>query len=144
MGFSCRSHLQSNPQAEGRQLRLFRGRRYRHHRLQNGQPFRIANLVGNTQGVAADNGIYVAGWNQHDYFYYVGVSGFNLTLSYLLDLSNTVSQFREWAGQVQQSIVTGKPYYLREMGSVGPNGLPGISETFGNALWTLNFFFLRR
>ncbi|EST06946.1 Glycoside hydrolase, superfamily [Kalmanozyma brasiliensis GHG001] len=107
----------------------------------NGQPFRIANLVGNTQGVAADNGIYVAGWNQHDYFYYIGVSPFNLTLSYLLDLSQTVSQFREWAGQVGQAQVTGKPYYLREMGSVGPNGLPGISETFGNALWTFNFFF---
>ncbi len=107
----------------------------------NGQPFRIANLVGNTQGVAADNGIYVAGWNQHDYFYYIGVSPFNLTLSYLLDLSQTVSQFREWAGQVGQAMVTGKPYYLREMGSVGPNGLPGISETFGNALWTFNFFF---
>ncbi|SPO31884.1 uncharacterized protein UTRI_06721 [Ustilago trichophora] len=107
----------------------------------NGQPFRIANLVGNTNGVAADNGIYVAGWNQHDYFYYVGVSPFNLTMSYLLDLSQTVSQFREWAGQVGQSIVTGKPYYLREMGSVGPNGISGISETFGNALWTFNFFF---
>lgn len=107
----------------------------------NGQPFRIANLVGNSQGVAADNGIYVAGWNQHDYFYYINVSPFNLTLSYLLDLSNTANQFREWANQVGQAIVTGKPYYLREMGSVGPNGLPGISETFGNALWTLNFFF---
>ncbi|GAC92783.1 glycoside hydrolase [Pseudozyma hubeiensis SY62] len=107
----------------------------------NGQPFRIANLVGNSQGVAADNGIYVAGWNQHDYFYYINVSPFTLTLSYLLDLSNTVNQFTEWAGQVGQSIVTGKPYYLREMGSVGPNGLPGISETFGNALWTFNFFF---
>ncbi|CDU21947.1 uncharacterized protein SPSC_00577 [Sporisorium scitamineum] len=107
----------------------------------NGQPFRIANLVGNTQGVAADNGIYVAGWNQHDYYYYVGVSGYNLTMSLLLDLSQTVKQFGEWANQVGQSLVTGKPYYLREMGSVGPNGLTGISETFGNALWTLNFFF---
>ncbi|SNX88147.1 uncharacterized protein MEPE_06858 [Melanopsichium pennsylvanicum] len=107
----------------------------------NGQPFRIANLVGNTNGVASDNGIYVAGWNQHDYFYYVGVSSFNLTMSYLLDLSQTVSQFHEWANQVDQAIVTGKSYYLREMGSVGPNGIQGISETFGNAIWTLNFFF---
>ncbi|SJX66655.1 uncharacterized protein SRS1_16876 [Sporisorium reilianum f. sp. reilianum] len=107
----------------------------------NGQPFRIANLVGNTQGVAADNGIYVAGWNQHDYYYYLGVSKYNLTMSILLDLSTTVSQFTEWSNQVAQSLVTGKPYYLREMGSVGPNGLAGISDTFGNALWTLNFFF---
>lgn len=107
----------------------------------NGQPFRISNLVGNTAGVAVDNGIYVAGWNQHDYYYYVNVSNYQLTLSTLLDLSTTVSQFREWAGQVGQAIVTGKPYFLREMGSVGPNGIQGISETFGNALWTLNFFF---
>ncbi|ETS61564.1 glycoside hydrolase family 79 protein [Moesziomyces aphidis] len=105
----------------------------------NGQPFRISNLV-NT-GVAADNGIYVAGWNQHDYYYYVNVSNYQLTLPILLDLSTTVSQFREWTGQVQQALVTGKPYYLREMGSVGPNGLQGISETFANALWTFNFFF---
>lgn len=107
----------------------------------NGQPFRIANLVGNTQGVAADNGIYVAGWNQHDYYYYVNVSNYQLTLSSLLDLSTTVSQFREWSNQVQQALITGKPYYLREMGSVGPNGIAGISDTFGNALWTFNFFF---
>lgn len=105
----------------------------------HGQGFRISNLV-NT-GVASDNGIYVAGWNQHDYYYYVNVSQYTLTLSHLLDLSTTVSQFTEWTGQIQQAIVTGKPYYLREMGSVGPNGIQGISETFGNALWTFNFFF---
>ncbi|KAJ1036052.1 hypothetical protein NDA18_000199 [Ustilago nuda] len=107
----------------------------------NGQPFRIANLVGNPAGVAIDNGIYVAGWNQHDYYYYLNVSNYQLTLSTLLDLSTTASQFREWAAQVDQAIVTGKPYFLREMGSVGPNGIQGISETFANALWTLNFFF---
>lgn len=105
----------------------------------SGQPYRISNLV--TTGVAIDNGIYVAGWNQHDYYYYVNVSSYELTLSTLLDLSTTVNQFNEWKQQAQQAIVTGKPYYLREMGSVGPNGIPGISDTFGNALWTLNFFF---
>ncbi|EPQ32304.1 uncharacterized protein PFL1_00500 [Pseudozyma flocculosa PF-1] len=105
----------------------------------NGQPFRISNLV-NT-GVAADNGVYVAGWNQHDYFYYVGVSSFELTTDYLLDLSHTVSQFNEWTNQAGQALVTGKPYYLREMGSVGPEGIKGISDTFANTLWTFNFFF---
>jgi len=105
----------------------------------NGQPYRISNLV-NT-GVASDNGIYVAGWNQHDYYYYLNVSHQALTISTLLNLPTTVSQFREWTGQIQQAIVTGKPYYLREMGSIGPNGLAGISETFANALWTFNFFF---
>ncbi|KAN0066213.1 hypothetical protein ACQY0O_000307 [Thecaphora frezii] len=104
----------------------------------NGQPYRISNLV-NT-GVAADNGIYVAGWNQHDYFYYIGVSSFTLTTDYLLDLSRTVNQFTEWSDQAQQALVTGKPYYLREMGSVGPEGIKGISDTFANTLWTFNFF----
>ncbi|PWY98406.1 hypothetical protein BCV70DRAFT_151584, partial [Testicularia cyperi] len=105
----------------------------------SGQAFRISNLI--STGVASENGIYVAGWNQHDYYYYVNVSSYTLTLSTLLDLSTTVNQFREWSGQAQQALVTGKPYYLREMGSVGPNGIAGISDTFGNALWTLNFFF---
>ena len=94
-----------------------------------GQAFRISNLV-NT-GVASQNGIYVAGWNQHDYYYYTGVSTFTLTMDYLLDLSNTRNQFGEWAQQAGQAGVTGKPYYLREMGSVGPTGQLGISDAFG-------------
>ena len=104
----------------------------------SGQAFRIANLV-NTQ-VATDNGIYVAGWNQHDYYYFIGVSTYSLTLDRLLDLSQTTSQFKEWSDQAGQALVTGKPYYLREMGSVGPTGLQGISDTFANTLWTFNFF----
>ncbi|KDN52398.1 glycoside hydrolase family 79 protein [Tilletiaria anomala UBC 951] len=104
----------------------------------SGHAYRISNLV-NT-GVAVDNGIYVAGWNQHDYFYYVGVSTYELSSGYLLDLSNTYKQFGEWANQAQSAAVTGKPYYLREMGAVGPTGIQGISDTFANTLWTLNFF----
>lgn len=106
-----------------------------------GQAFRISNLVANSQGVAVDNGVYVAGWNQHDYYYYVGVSNWTITIPALLDLSSTVNQFHEWSQQLGQAQITGKPYYLREMGSIGPNGLKGISDTFANALWTLNFFF---
>ncbi|PWN49619.1 hypothetical protein IE53DRAFT_135345 [Violaceomyces palustris] len=104
----------------------------------SGQQFRIPNLV--ETGVAVENGIYVAGWNQHDYYYYVGVSTYQLSLDLLLNLKQTSDQFREWANQAQQALVTGKPYYLREMGSVGPTGIQGISDTFGNTLWTLNFF----
>lgn len=104
----------------------------------NGKPYRISNLV--KTGVATDNGIYVAGWNQHDYYYYVNVSTYKLTLNHLMDLSNTVQQFTEWAGQAEQAEVTGKPYYLREMGAVGPTGLQGITDVFGNTLWTFNFF----
>jgi hypothetical protein len=103
-----------------------------------GKPYRIANLV--STDVASSNGVYVAGWNQHDYYYYVDVSTYTLTLDILLDLSATISQFTEWSGQAQQALVTGKPYYLREMGSVGPEGIDGITNVFGNTLWTFNFF----
>ncbi|PWN42753.1 hypothetical protein IE81DRAFT_337270 [Ceraceosorus guamensis] len=104
----------------------------------HGHQFRISNLVDTE--VATGNGIYVAGWNQHDYYYYVNVSTYTLTADLLLDFSTTRSQLSEWSRQAQQAAVTGKPYYLREMGSVGPGGLPGISETFANTLWTFNFF----
>lgn len=103
-----------------------------------GRQYRIANLV--TTDVANSNGIYVAGWNQHDYYYYTDVSSYTLTLSILMNLGKTVSQFNEWAGQAKQAQVTGKPYYLREMGSAGPEGIQGISNTFGATLWTFNFF----
>lgn len=104
----------------------------------SGRQYRIANLV--TTDVANSNGIYVAGWNQHDYYYYTDVSTYTLTLGILMNLGRTVYQFSEWAGQSKQAQVTGKPYYLREMGSVGPEGIKGISNTFGATLWTLNFF----
>lgn len=102
----------------------------------SGQQYRISNLV-NTD-VATQNGIYVAGWNQHDYYYYVNVSDYTLTLSLLLDMSTLVTQLNEWRGQAEQAKVTGKPYYLREFGSVGPTGLQGITDVFANTLWTFN------
>lgn len=100
--------------------------------------FRIEDLV--QTGVATDNGIWLAGWNQHDYYYYVNVSNYKLTLEGLMDLGSTEGQFTEWADQAGQANVTGKPYYLREMGSIGPEGIQGISDTFGNTLWSFNFF----
>lgn len=103
-----------------------------------GEPYEIQYLA--SSAVAVDDGIYVAGWNQHDYYYYLDVSDYTLTSSHLLDLSTTTSQFKAWKEQSQQAYNTGKPYYLREMGSVGPTGLEGISDTFANTLWTLNFF----
>jgi hypothetical protein len=104
----------------------------------SGKAYRIADLVGTD--VANSNGIYVAGWNQHDYYYYTNVSMYTLTLGRLMDLRTIVAQFNEWQGQAQQAAVTGKPYYLREMGSVGPRGQQGITDTFGATLWTFNFF----
>lgn len=107
---------------------------------QNGHPFRIQNLAQAQGGVASENGVYISGFNQHDYLYYIGVSGFPMTSDWLLNLDNTVNQFTEWASQAAQAKVTGKPYYLREMGSIGPEGIQGISDTFANTLWTFNFF----
>lgn len=54
-----------------------------------------------------------------------------------LDATNT--QFKYWEKQVGIGLKT-LPYVLREMSSVGPIGMHQISDTFGAALWTLNFF----
>ena len=53
---------------------------------------------------------------------------------------NIVSQFNAWAAQQQQSVAAGKPYLLGEMAAVGPQGLAGITDVFGCALWALDFF----
>lgn len=103
----------------------------------NGHPYRIDNLVDSA--VAVDNGIYISGWNQHDYYYYVGVSTYTITTALLLDLSTTISQFAEWKEQSAQAYATGKNYYLREMNSIGPTGLVSISPTFAQTLWVFNF-----
>ncbi len=56
----------------------------------------------------------------------------------LLDATNT--QFAYWEKQVRIALGTGLNFVLREMSSVGPIGMPGVSDTHGAALWTLNFF----
>ena len=87
-----------------------------------------------------DDVSYVSSWNQHDYYYFQGVSDYALQLDQLMDLSTTRAQFGYWAEQVQQALATGLPYALREMGSIGPRGQPGLSDVFGATLWTFNFF----
>ena len=64
----------------------------------------------------------------------------SLTLDDLMDLDTTNTQFTYWEKQVKIALNTGLPYVLREMSSVGPIGMPGVSDTHGAALWTLNFF----
>lgn len=105
-----------------------------------GTTFEIDDLIqdGIMQGQNGSSTL-LAGWNQHDYFYYVGVSPYDLTLDYLMELSNTESQFKYWTSEVDEALNSSLPYYLREMASAGPIGLPGISDTFGAAIWTLNF-----
>lgn len=106
-----------------------------------GTTFTTNNLVsyGLTQGVNG-SGNFISSWNQHNYFYFVDVTPYPLTLDHLMELSNTESQFAHWASEVGDSLKTGLPYNLREMASAGPIGLPDISNTFGAALWNLNFF----
>lgn len=57
-----------------------------------------------------------------------------------MNMDQTNTQFAYWEKQVKIALNTGLPYVLREMSSVGPIGMPGVSDTFGAALWTLNFF----
>lgn len=101
-----------------------------------GTTFEIVQLLRTTM-VAAVNGTdntmstFLSGWNQHDYFYYIGVSGYQLTLDFLMDLSQTPTQFAAWVTQQAQAAASGKPYYLREMASVGPVGMTGVSDVFG-------------
>jgi hypothetical protein len=57
-----------------------------------------------------------------------------------MDMDQTDTQFVYWAKQVNIALKTGVPYVLREMSSIGPIGMPGVSDTFGASLWTLNFF----
>ncbi|KAL7624158.1 hypothetical protein AAE478_005715 [Parahypoxylon ruwenzoriense] len=107
-----------------------------------GTDFRIQDLVG--YGIPAPAGNdsatpFLSGWNQHDYYYFIGVSGYPVTLEHLMELQTTEDQFTAWLEQVQQAAQTPYPYALREMGIVGPIGLAGVTDVFGAALWTLNF-----
>ncbi|KAJ4342691.1 hypothetical protein N0V87_000900 [Didymella glomerata] len=105
-----------------------------------GTTFEISQLVtdGMMEGRNGDN--YVTVWNQHDYFYFIGVTPTPITLSDLMQFDQTNTQFAYWEKQVKIGLKTGLPYVLREMSSVGPIGMSGVSDAFGASLWTLNFF----
>ncbi|ORY16781.1 hypothetical protein BCR34DRAFT_531271 [Clohesyomyces aquaticus] len=105
-----------------------------------GTTFEIDMLVKDGLTDKANGSEYILAWNQHDYFYFIGVSTVSLTLNDLMNLDNTNSQFAYWEKQVAVGLDTGLPYVLREMSSVGPIGMHGVSDTLGAALWTLNFF----
>ena len=109
-----------------------------------GNSFEIADLANQDNILVKANdstngsSTYVATWNQHDYYYYLSISDYNLVLDQLMDLSTTPDQFQAWIQQVQQAFQTGYPYALREYASVGPVGEIGLSDVFGATLWTLN------
>ncbi|OTB12033.1 glycoside hydrolase family 79 protein [Daldinia sp. EC12] len=106
-----------------------------------GTDFQIADLMSFDISAEAGGSAtpYLSGWNQHDYYYYIGVSGYPVSLEQLTKLQTTEDQFEAWIGQVKQAQRTPYPYALREMGVVGPIGLAGVTDVFGTALWTLNF-----
>lgn len=107
-----------------------------------GTTFQLGELAsaGITAAANDSSSSYVSSWNQHDYYYYIGVSTYALTMADFMDLSTTSTQFADWVTQVQQGHSAGYPYALREMGVVGPIGLDGITNVFAASLWTLNFF----
>ena len=83
---------------------------------------------------------YLSSWNQHDYFYFVDVSTYDITLNIMMDFDRTEDQFKYWTTEIAYALSTGIPYNLREMANVGPIGLQDVSNTFGAALWFLNFY----
>ncbi|EXJ81286.1 hypothetical protein A1O3_07576 [Capronia epimyces CBS 606.96] len=108
-----------------------------------GTTFQIDDLdsFGITAHANGSTKPYVASWNQHDYYYYIGVSTYPLTQYKFMTLSTTNDQFAAWEEQITQAMNTGYPYALREMGVVGPIGMEDITDVFGASLWTLNFLF---
>lgn len=106
----------------------------------SGTTFEIEQM--DTSGVDAKfQGVeYLSSWNQHCYSYFVDVTeGQALTLDLLMSFDYVESQFADWITQIKQAETTGYPYALREMGMVGPLGVANISDTFGGALYTLNY-----
>ncbi|KAF4550101.1 Glycosyl hydrolase family 79 C-terminal beta domain-containing protein 1 [Elsinoe fawcettii] len=110
-----------------------------------GTSFQIKDMLELGIGANANNtdgrtSTFISSWNQHDYYYFIGVTKTPLTLEEFMTLQTTNTQFRAWEEQIEQSNDTPYPYALREMCSVGPIGMEGVTNTFGAALWTLNFF----
>ncbi|OCT46731.1 putative glycoside hydrolase family 79 protein [Cladophialophora carrionii] len=107
-----------------------------------GTSFQIQDLeeFGITVKANGSTDAYISSWNQHDYYYYIGVSTYPITAYSFMTLSTTNDQFAAWVSQIQQAEATGYPYALREMGVVGPIGLADVTDIFGAALWSLNFF----
>ncbi|KAF2268782.1 hypothetical protein CC78DRAFT_352917 [Lojkania enalia] len=105
-----------------------------------GTTFEIEMLVQDGMIEPVNGNDYVVCWNQHDYYYFIGVTQRPITLTDLLRFDSTNEQFAYWEQQIGIALDTGLPYALREMSSVGPIGMHGVSDTFAASLWTLNFF----
>jgi hypothetical protein len=95
-----------------------------------GTTFTLSNLA--TEGISANiNGTtYLSSWNQHDYFYFVDVSTYDITLNIMMDFDRTEDQFKYWTTEIEYAQSTGIPYNLREMANVGPIGLGNVSNFY--------------
>ncbi|CAD0115204.1 unnamed protein product [Aureobasidium uvarum] len=105
-----------------------------------GTTFTLSDLANAGISDAINGTTYLSSWNQHDYFYFVDVSTYDITLNIMMDFDRTEDQFKYWTTEIAYAQSTGIPYNLREMANVGPIGLENVSNTFGAALWFLNFY----
>lgn len=106
----------------------------------SGTTLGISDLVSAGITKETNGSSYVTVWNQHDYSYFIGVATVPLTIENILNFDTNENQFEQQASdQLTASEATSYGYALREMGWVGPVGVANVSDTFGGALYTLNF-----
>lgn len=106
----------------------------------SGTTFEIEEMDKSGVDAKFNGAEYLTSWNQHCYSYFVDVTeGQALTMDLIMSFDYVESQFADWVTQIEQAHETGFPYALREMGMVGPLGVANVSDTFGGALYTLNF-----
>ena len=105
-----------------------------------GTTFTLSDLANEGISDNINGTTYLSSWNQHDYFYFVDVSTYDITLNIMMDFDRTEDQFKYWTTEIAYAQSSGIPYNLREMANVGPIGLGNVSNTFGAALWFLNFY----
>lgn len=106
----------------------------------SGTTFGITDLISYGITAKTNGSSYVTSWNQHDYTYFVGVATYALTLENILNFATIEGQLQNQAeDQIEAAEKTAYGYALREMGWVGPVGAKDVSDTFGGALYTLNF-----
>lgn len=106
----------------------------------SGTTFGISDLVSYGITKKTNGSSFVNSWNQHDYTYFISVATYDLTIENILNFATIEGQLENQAqDQIEASEDTPYGYALREMGWVGPVGKQNVSDTFGGALYTLNF-----
>lgn len=106
----------------------------------SGTTFGISDLVSYGITDKTNGSSYVAVWNQHDYTYFTTIATYPLTIENVINFATVEGQLKNQAeDQITASKETPYGYALREMGWVGPIGAQNVSDSFGGALYTLNF-----